>query len=131
LDCALLPKGHLLSEQQAETHSQENWLVPNPAVEVRMVNNGPTPETMRIIRTRHDGSSRDEWPAQLVEERGAQLRVYVPAGTEEVVRGHRHQVMHIPSTGLFWTDRWYDVWQLDQTEGELAYCVASRKDVAR
>jgi protein associated with RNAse G/E len=24
-------------------------------------------------------------------------------------------------TGLFWTDRWYNVWQIDRTEGVLVY----------
>ena len=24
-------------------------------------------------------------------------------------------------TGLFWTDRWYNVWQIDRTEGVLFY----------
>jgi protein associated with RNAse G/E len=78
-------------------------------------------KTIRVIGHKYDGSPRDEWPAQLVEERGTQLCVYVPAGTEELVRGHRRQVMEIPFTGLFWTDRWYNVWQLDQTEGVLFY----------
>ena len=56
-----------------------------------------------------------------MEERGTQLRVYVPAGTEEIVRGDRRQVMEDSSTDLFWTDRWYNVWQIDRTEGVLFY----------
>ena len=71
--------------------------------------------------TKYDGSPRDEWPAQLVEQCGTLLRIYVPAGTEESVQGTCHQVMPDAFTGLFWTDRWYNVWQIDRTEGVLVY----------
>ena len=85
------------------------------------MSNRPAPKTIRVIGYKYDGSPRDEWPAQLIEERGTQLCVHVPAGTEEIVRGHRRQVMEESFTGLFWTDRWYNVWQLDRTEGVLFY----------
>ena len=29
--------------------------------------------------------------------------------------------MEIAFTGFFWTDRWYNVWQLDRTDGVLFY----------
>ena len=85
------------------------------------MNNRSTTETIRVIGTKYDGSPRDEWPAQLVERRGTLLRIYVPAGTEEIVRGIRRQVTTDGFTGLFWTDRWYNVWQIDRTEGVLVY----------
>ncbi|MBN1936932.1 MAG: DUF402 domain-containing protein [Anaerolineae bacterium] len=85
------------------------------------MNNRFTHKTVRVIGTKYDGSLRDEWPGQLIEKRDTLLRVYVPAGTEEIVHGHHHQVMADTFTGLFWTDRWYNVWQLDRTEGVLFY----------
>jgi len=81
----------------------------------------PAPKTIRVLGYKYDGSPRDEWPAQLVARRGTQLCVYVPAGTEEIVRGCRRQVMEDAFTGLFWTDRWYNVWQLERSEGILFY----------
>ena len=86
-----------------------------------MVKDGDTPQAVRVIGKKYDGSPRDEWPAQLVEKRGTLLHLYVPAGTEEIVRGHRRRVMVNAFTGLFWTDRWYNVWQIDRTEGVLVY----------
>ena len=59
--------------------------------------------------------------SQLVEQDGTLLRIHVPAGTEEIVRGTRHQVMPDGFTGLFWTDRWYNVWQINRTTGVLIY----------
>jgi protein associated with RNAse G/E len=56
-----------------------------------------------------------------VEQCGTLLRLVVPAGTEEIVQGTRHQVIRDGSTCLFWTDRWYNVWQFDRTEGVLVY----------
>ena len=85
------------------------------------MSNRPAPRTIRVVGKKYDGSPRDEWPAQLIEERGTHLRVHVPAGTEEIVRGHRRQVIEDSSTCLFWTDRWYNVWQFDRTEGVLVY----------
>ena len=85
------------------------------------MSNRPAPKTIRVVGEKYDGSPRDEWPAQLIEERGTQLRVNVPAGTEEIVHGHRRQVMQDSFTGLFWTDRWYNVYQIDRTEGVLFY----------
>jgi protein associated with RNAse G/E len=85
------------------------------------LNTGSTFKTIRVIGTKYDGSPRDEWPAQLVEECGTLLRICVPAGTEEIVQGTRRQVMLDGFTGLFWTDRWYNVWQIDRTEGAFVY----------
>lgn len=83
--------------------------------------NSPVPKTIRVIGQKYDGSPRDEWPAQLVHQRGTQLRVHVPAGTDEIVRGYHRHVMEIAFTGFFWTDRWHNVWQLDRTDGVLFY----------
>jgi hypothetical protein len=87
----------------------------------QMVNDGYIPKAIRVIGTKYDGSPRDEWAAQLIEKRGTLLRVHVPAGTEEIVQGRRRRVMVDAFTGLFWTDRWYNVWQFDRTEGVLVY----------
>ena len=89
--------------------------------ERQALNSTSTPKTIRIVGLKYDGSPRDEWPAQLIEQRGTQLRVHVPAGTEGIVRGHRRQVVEDSSTDLYWTDRWYNVWQIDRTEGVLFY----------
>ena len=85
------------------------------------MSNRPAPKIIRVIGTKYDGSPRDEWPAQLVEERGTHLRVHVPAGIEAIVRGHRRQVSEDSGDCLFWTDRWYNVWLFDRTEGVLFY----------
>jgi protein associated with RNAse G/E len=82
---------------------------------------GQFSEQIRVIGTKYDGSPRDEWPAQLVEQRGTLLRLRVPAGTEEIVRGEHRRVTVTAFSGLFWTDRWYNVWQIDRTEGVLVY----------
>ena len=85
------------------------------------MSNESTPKTIRVIGTKYDGSPRDEWPAQLIEQHGTQLCIYVAAGTEEIVRGTRRQLLEDSFIGLYWTDRWYNVWQLDRTEGILFY----------
>lgn len=85
------------------------------------MSNKSTPKTIRVIGTKYDGSPRDEWPAQLIEQHGTQLCIYVAAGTEEIVRGYRRQLLEDSFIGLYWTDRWYNVWQLDRTEGILFY----------
>jgi protein associated with RNAse G/E len=90
-------------------------------LERHALNSTLLPKTIRVIGTKYDGSPRDEWPAQLIEKHGPLLRLYVPAGTEEIVQGTRHQVIRDGSTCLFWTDRWYNVWQFDRTEGVLVY----------
>jgi protein associated with RNAse G/E len=74
-----------------------------------------------VVGTKYDGSPRDEWPAQLLEQRGTQLRLYVPEETKAIVRGHRRQVTHVAFTALFWTDRWYNVWQFDRARAVLFY----------
>jgi protein associated with RNAse G/E len=90
-------------------------------MEAHALSDRSTPKTIRVIGTKYDGSPRDEWPAQLVEQDGTLLRIRAPAGTEEIVRGTRRQVMPDGFTGLFWIDRWYNVWQIDRTEGVLYY----------
>ena len=97
----------------AESHST------NFVIAISSVSGGG--KTIRVIGTKYDGSPRDEWPAQLIEKHGPLLRLYVPAGTEEIVQGTRHQVIRDGSTCLFWTDRWYNIWQFDRTEGVLVY----------
>ena len=57
----------------------------------------------------------------LLQQRGTHLRLYVPAGTEEIVAGCRHRVMVDAFVALYWTDRWYNVWQIDRTAGLLYY----------
>ena len=79
-----------------------------PAIEAHPLNDRSPTKTIRVIGTKYDGSPRDEWPAQLVEQCGTLLHVCVPAGTEGIVRGIRRQVMPDGFTGLFWTDRWYN-----------------------
>ena len=90
-------------------------------LERHTLNSTPAPRTIRVVGLKYDGSPRDEWPAQLIEERGTQLRVHVPAGTEAILRGHRRQVSEDSGDFLFWTDRWYNVYQIDRTEGVLFY----------
>ena len=89
--------------------------------EAHTLNDRSPTTTIRVIGTKYDGSPRDEWPAQLAEQRGTLLRLVVPAGTEEIVQGIRRQVIRDGYTCLFWTDRWYNVWQIDRTEGVLVY----------
>ena len=95
-----------MTQRRLERHALNSTLLPN---------------TIRVIGTKYDGSPRDEWPAQLIEKHGPLLRLYVPAGTKEIVQGTRHQVIRDGSTCLFWTDRWYNVWQFDRPEGVLVY----------
>jgi len=48
---------------------------------------------------------------------GTQLCIRVPAGAEEIVQGYRRQIIIDSYHGLYWTDRWYNVWRLDRMEG--------------
>lgn len=49
------------------------------------------------------------------------LCLRVLAGTEEIVRGSRRQLIADSFLALYWTDRWYNVWQFDRREGALFY----------
>ena len=74
-----------------------------------------------VISTKFDGSPRDAWPAQLNRLDGTQLTLYIPSGTEEIVKGRYRQTMPDGFTALFWTDRWYNIWLLDQTNPLICY----------
>lgn len=78
-------------------------------------------KVIRVVSTKYDGSPRDEWPAHLIERRGNQLRLYVPAGAEEIVKGSKRQLIEIPFYAMYWTDRWYNIWQFDRTHGIVFY----------
>jgi protein associated with RNAse G/E len=77
--------------------------------------------TIRVISTRYDGRPRDEWPAQLLEWKPTRLCLRVGAGAEEIVNGFRRRLITDSFLALYWTDRWYNVWQFDRTEGVLRY----------
>jgi protein associated with RNAse G/E len=79
------------------------------------------PKMVRVVSTKYDGSPRDEWPAELLEQTGTQLRLRVLAGSEEIVQGCRRQPITDSFIALYWTDRWYNVWQFDRAEGVLFY----------
>ena len=85
------------------------------------MNDKSIPKTIYVIGTKYDGSPRDEWPAQLIQVQGTQLCIHVPAGVEEIVQGYRRQIITDSYHGLYWTDRWYNVWRLDRTEGVRFY----------
>jgi protein associated with RNAse G/E len=80
-----------------------------------------TPSRIRVLSTRYDGSPRDEWPAQLLEQKETLLCLRVLAGEEEIVEGRYRQSIADSFLALYWTDRWYNVWRFDRSEGVVCY----------
>lgn len=76
---------------------------------------------IRVLSTRYDGSPHAEWPAQLLEQKGTRLCLRVLPGMKGVFQGSHAGVIGDSGLVLYWTDRWYNVWQFDRREGVLFY----------
>ena len=76
---------------------------------------------INVISTKYDGSPRDAWSALLTHQDGSRLTLYVAPGTEEIVKGRHRQIMPDGFTALYWTDRWYNIWLLDQPNPLACY----------
>ena len=57
----------------------------------------------------------------MLEHKGTRLCLRVEAGAEEIVNGSHRQLIVDSFVALYWTDRWYNVWQFDRNEGVLFY----------
>ena len=78
---------------------------------------------VQVVSTKYDGTMRDSYEAELLENAGGMVRLSGPAGTP-VWSGKAGQWFDAPddAMGIFFDDRWYNVWRVTSSPRDLWYC---------
>ena len=83
------------------------------------------PRTIRVEKTKYDGTIQAAWESRLLDHTGSLLRSVVPGGAPVYVLDRSRWVKSGRTTcmvELYFEDRWYNVWHVRDGTTELWYC---------
>ena len=83
------------------------------------------PRTIRVEKSKYDGTIQAAWKSELLDHAGSLLRSVVPGGSLVYVLDRSRWVESGKTTRaveLYFEDRWYNVWHFPDDPTHLWYC---------